>query len=95
MSSLDDGWWILEFSKVSPMQRRYLTIDVFTDRMFGGNPVAVVPDAAGLSVSQMQAIAIELAETAQAFGLGAHLHRAARFRSRATRMSGPPSPLQR
>jgi len=24
------------------MQRRYVTIDVFTDRMFGGNAVAVV-----------------------------------------------------
>ena len=41
------------------MKRRYVTIDVFTDRMFGGNPLAVVLDAAGLSTSQMQAIAIE------------------------------------
>ena len=40
------------------MKRRYVTIDVFTDRMFGGNPLAVVLDAAGLSTSQMQAIAI-------------------------------------
>jgi trans-2,3-dihydro-3-hydroxyanthranilate isomerase len=41
------------------MQRRYLTADVFTEQMFGGNPVAVVLDAAGLSTSQMQAIALE------------------------------------
>lgn len=41
------------------MQRRYVTADVFTDRMFGGNPVAVVLDAAGLSQSQMQALASE------------------------------------
>jgi trans-2,3-dihydro-3-hydroxyanthranilate isomerase len=41
------------------VKRRYVTIDVFTDRMFGGNPLAVVLDAAGLSTSQMQAIAIE------------------------------------
>jgi len=41
------------------LKRRYVTIDVFTDRMFGGNPLAVVLDAAGLSTSQMQAIAIE------------------------------------
>src|SRR6516164_8334331 len=41
------------------MQRRYVTVDVFTDRMFGGNPVAVVFDADGLSASQMQAIAVE------------------------------------
>jgi trans-2,3-dihydro-3-hydroxyanthranilate isomerase len=41
------------------MKRRYVTVDVFTDRMLGGNPVAVVLDAAGLSASQMQAIAVE------------------------------------
>ena len=28
------------------MKRRYVTADVFTDRMFGSNPVAVVLDAA-------------------------------------------------
>jgi trans-2,3-dihydro-3-hydroxyanthranilate isomerase len=41
------------------MQRRYITVDVFTDRAFGGNPLAVVLDADGLSTDQMQAIAIE------------------------------------
>jgi len=41
------------------MQRRYITTDVFTDRAFGGNPLAVVLDAGGLSTAQMQAIAIE------------------------------------
>jgi trans-2,3-dihydro-3-hydroxyanthranilate isomerase len=41
------------------MQRRYITVDVFTDRAFGGNPLAVVLDAAGLSAAQMQAIASE------------------------------------
>ena len=41
------------------MKRRYVTVDVFTDRMFGGNPVAVVLDVDGLSDKQMQAIAIE------------------------------------
>lgn len=41
------------------MRRRYATADVFTDRMFGGNPVAVVLDAIGLSAGQMQAIALE------------------------------------
>jgi trans-2,3-dihydro-3-hydroxyanthranilate isomerase len=41
------------------MQRRYVTTDVFTDRMFGGNPLAVVLDAADLSTSQMQSIALE------------------------------------
>ncbi|MGX9430862.1 MULTISPECIES: PhzF family phenazine biosynthesis protein [Bradyrhizobium] len=41
------------------MQRRYITVDVFTNSAFGGNPLAVVLDAAGLSTAQMQAIATE------------------------------------
>jgi trans-2,3-dihydro-3-hydroxyanthranilate isomerase len=41
------------------MRRRYVTADVFTDQMFGGNPLAVVLDAEGLSTIQMQAIALE------------------------------------
>lgn len=41
------------------MYRRYATADVFTDRLFGGNPVAVVLDAIGLRTAQMQAIASE------------------------------------
>src|ERR1044071_779859 len=41
------------------MKRRYMTVDVFTDRAFGGNPLAVVLDAEGLSTERMQAIARE------------------------------------
>ena len=41
------------------MKRRYATADVFTDRMFGGNPLAVVLDAADLSTGEMQSIALE------------------------------------
>ncbi|MEY9185931.1 PhzF family phenazine biosynthesis protein [Bradyrhizobium sp. USDA 313] len=41
------------------MQRRYVTVDVFTDRAFGGNQLAVVLDAGGLTTQQMQAIATE------------------------------------
>jgi trans-2,3-dihydro-3-hydroxyanthranilate isomerase len=41
------------------MQRRYITVDVFTDKAFGGNPLAVILDAGGLSTAQMQAIATE------------------------------------
>jgi trans-2,3-dihydro-3-hydroxyanthranilate isomerase len=37
----------------------FVTLDVFTDRMFGGNPLAVLPDARGLTTEQMQAIARE------------------------------------
>jgi trans-2,3-dihydro-3-hydroxyanthranilate isomerase len=39
--------------------RRYVTVDVFTDRRFTGNPLAVVLDAEGLSQAEMQAIATE------------------------------------
>ncbi len=42
------------------MPYRYLTADVFTDRRFGGNPLAVFPDARGLDGSRMQLIAGEL-----------------------------------
>jgi trans-2,3-dihydro-3-hydroxyanthranilate isomerase len=47
------------------MRIEFVTVDVFTDRRFGGNPLAVVPDARGLTSEQMQAIAAEfnLAET--------------------------------
>jgi len=47
------------------MKVQFQTVDVFTDRQFGGNPLAVIPDARGLSGAQMQAIANEfnLAET--------------------------------
>ena len=41
------------------MRRRYVTVDVFTAAVFGGNPLAVVLDAEGLQTSQMQSIATE------------------------------------
>ena len=39
---------------------RYLRYDVFTDRLFGGNPLAVVLDGRGLSAETMQAIGKEM-----------------------------------
>ena len=43
----------------------FVTVDVFTDRRFGGNPLAVFPDAHGLTDAQMQSLAAEfnLSET--------------------------------
>lgn len=43
----------------------FVTVDVFTDVRFGGNPLAVLPNAQGLTAEQMQAIAREfnLSET--------------------------------
>lgn len=47
------------------MALKFYTLDVFTDRRFGGNPLAVVLDADVLSSEQMQSIAREfnLSET--------------------------------
>ena len=41
------------------MKYRYYTCDVFTETRFGGNPLAVLPQAEGLSQQQMQQIARE------------------------------------
>jgi trans-2,3-dihydro-3-hydroxyanthranilate isomerase len=50
---------------MNPMRLNFITVDVFTDTQFGGNPLAVVIDADGLSSEQMQRIAADfnLAET--------------------------------
>src|ERR1700735_2926163 len=47
------------------MQLEFITVDVFTERAFGGNPLAVILDGRGVTTAQMQAIAAEfnLAET--------------------------------
>ncbi|MEM8952191.1 MAG: PhzF family phenazine biosynthesis protein [Pseudomonadota bacterium] len=47
------------------MRRHFITADVFTDRPFGGNPLAVLPNAEGLTGDQMQKLAREfnLSET--------------------------------
>ena len=41
------------------MSYAYHTVDVFTDRAFGGNQLAVLPDARGLTTEQMTAITRE------------------------------------
>lgn len=41
------------------MRPRFLILDVFTDQRFGGNPLAVIPDARGLDSAEMQRIARE------------------------------------
>src|SRR4051812_12246880 len=47
------------------MQLDFVTVDVFTNRRFGGNPLAVVLNAEGLATAPMQSIAAEfnLSET--------------------------------
>ncbi len=51
---------------MSRHHRRYRVLDVFTDTAYGGNPLALLPEADGLSGRQMQLIAREfnLSETA-------------------------------
>ena len=39
---------------------RFVQVDVFTERVFGGNPLAVVFEGAGLTDGEMQAIAREM-----------------------------------
>ena len=43
-----------------PAAYRFRQVDVFTDRPFAGNPLAVFPTADGLSEDEMQAIAREM-----------------------------------
>ncbi|MBZ0300063.1 MAG: PhzF family phenazine biosynthesis protein, partial [Anaerolineae bacterium] len=51
------------------MRYTFYTADVFTDRIFGGNPLAVFPNAVGLTSEQMQAVTREfnLSETVFVF----------------------------
>lgn len=50
---------------------RYLHLDVFTDRPFEGNQLAVFPEPAGLSAAEMQRIAKEMAFSESTFILPA------------------------
>ena len=44
----------------TPKTYAMVQVDVFTDRPLGGNPLAVFPQAKGLTTSEMQAIATEM-----------------------------------
>jgi trans-2,3-dihydro-3-hydroxyanthranilate isomerase len=59
---------------------RYVTADVFTDRQFGGNPLAVVLDARGLSGDAMLAITREFNYSETTFVLPPERGGAARVR---------------
>jgi trans-2,3-dihydro-3-hydroxyanthranilate isomerase len=60
------------------LRRRFATLDVFTDRRFAGNPLAVVLDAEALDAAAMQAIAREFnhPETVFVFAPADPAHRA-------------------
>ncbi|HEX6367463.1 MAG TPA: PhzF family phenazine biosynthesis protein [Longimicrobium sp.] len=53
------------------MRAKFHTLDVFTDRVFGGNPLAVFPDAEGIAPETMQRIARELNLSETVFVTGA------------------------
>jgi trans-2,3-dihydro-3-hydroxyanthranilate isomerase len=52
-------------ASIARMAHAFVTVDVFTEQRFGGNPLAVFPDARGLSDAAMQSLAAEfnLSET--------------------------------
>ncbi len=54
------------------MRHRFLTADVFTDRTFGGNPLAVLPDARDLDPARMQEVAREFNLSETVFVLPPH-----------------------
>ncbi|HTT10303.1 MAG TPA: PhzF family phenazine biosynthesis protein [Burkholderiaceae bacterium] len=49
---------------------KFFTCDVFTEHRFGGNPLAVLPDARGLTDAEMQLIAREFNFSETTFVLG-------------------------
>jgi trans-2,3-dihydro-3-hydroxyanthranilate isomerase len=62
------------------MRYRYFTCDVFTDTRFGGNQLAVLPEADGLSDEQMQQIAREFNYSETTFVLPPRAGHACRVR---------------
>ena len=62
------------------MRYRFLICDVFTTVRFGGNQLAVLPEAVGLEASQMQRIAREFNFSETTFVLPASDHHSRRLR---------------
>jgi trans-2,3-dihydro-3-hydroxyanthranilate isomerase len=62
------------------MSYRFYICDVFTEKRFGGNPLAVLPDARGLSDARMQQIAREFNFSESTFVFSAEGDRRRRVR---------------
>ena len=60
------------------MRRRFVTLDVFTDKRFAGNPLAVVLEPDGLDTAAMQTIAREFNLSETVFVLPPETRRIAR-----------------
>jgi trans-2,3-dihydro-3-hydroxyanthranilate isomerase len=52
--------FIMSAKSPSPREYRFFQADVFTDRPFAGNPLAIFPEADGLTSEEMQSIAKEM-----------------------------------
>lgn len=67
--------------KDNPLEHQFYTVDVFTDQVFEGAQIAVIPDSQGLNEVQMQKIANEfnLSETVFVFPIA---KQKSRFRMR-------------
>src|SRR5215510_500054 len=69
-------------TRINKLRYSYYICDVFTEVRFGGNQLAVLPEAAGLSDRQMQQIAREFnfSETTFVFpGEGGHTRKGPNF----------------
>lgn len=62
LECVDSGGRLTYSSDMPPAKRalKFYQADVFTDEPFGGNPVAVLPDASGLTDEEIQQIAREM-----------------------------------
>src|SRR6266516_1499418 len=79
----------------SMKQLRYFLVDVFTNQPFGGNQLAVFPNASGLAPKTMQALAKELNLSKSAFvfpAKDAAQHYWVRFRTPAVELPLPGHP---
>src|SRR5215470_4609757 len=57
---VEGAWPSCRMSAMSARSYRFVQVDVFTDRVFGGNPLAVFLDGRGLDDQRMQQIAREM-----------------------------------
>jgi trans-2,3-dihydro-3-hydroxyanthranilate isomerase len=57
---LDDGHNTERNRDMATREYQFLQVDVFTDTIFGGNPLAVFPEAGGLTTAEMQSLAREM-----------------------------------
>ena len=60
MQSVPRNWRACRGGDSTEVRRRLYTLDVFTNKAYAGNPLAVITDGDGITVDRMQAIAREM-----------------------------------